>query len=104
MRQAILDGKERFLPDPETLPFLKFMFPAIGARVEKLLSSGLASDLDRHVKPYFLDNWLYRRFGQRGMSLDRFSMRSKQARAKVLARFRSRNTPTLNVRKMWAIF
>lgn len=42
IRQAILDGDERFLPDSETLPFLKFMFPAIGARIEKFLASRLA--------------------------------------------------------------
>ncbi|MFK0278621.1 DUF6035 family protein [Ensifer sp. NPDC090286] len=42
IRQAILNGDERFVPDPETLPFLKFMFPSIGARVEKFLASGLA--------------------------------------------------------------
>ncbi|ARM90974.1 hypothetical protein RHEC894_PB00203 (plasmid) [Rhizobium sp. CIAT894] len=35
IRQAILDGDEGFLPDSETLPFLKFMFPAIGVRIEK---------------------------------------------------------------------
>ncbi|QFI69399.1 hypothetical protein EKH55_4525 [Sinorhizobium alkalisoli] len=42
MRQAIPDGDERFLSDSETLPFLKFMFPAVGARVEKFLTSDLA--------------------------------------------------------------
>ncbi|MGO7015418.1 DUF6035 family protein [Rhizobium leguminosarum] len=46
IRDGIRQGDQRYLPDQDTLPFLTFAFPEVGANVERFLSSRLArSDL-----------------------------------------------------------
>lgn len=42
IRENIRLGDQRYLPDEDTLPFLRFVFPEIGSKIEKFLSSRLA--------------------------------------------------------------
>lgn len=42
LKEAIRSGDQRYLPDQDTLPFLKFMFPEVGEKIERFLASRLA--------------------------------------------------------------
>jgi hypothetical protein len=42
IRKLILDGDQRYLPNDDTLPFLKFVFPEVGSKVEAFLASDYA--------------------------------------------------------------
>jgi hypothetical protein len=42
IRDGIREGDQRYLPDEDTLSFLKFVFPEVGAKIERFLSSQLA--------------------------------------------------------------
>lgn len=42
LKEAIRAGDQRYLPDEDTLPFLKFMFPEVGEKIERFLASRLA--------------------------------------------------------------
>jgi hypothetical protein len=39
IRKLILEGDQRYLPDEDTLSFLKFVFPEVGSKVEAFLAS-----------------------------------------------------------------
>ncbi|NKK39988.1 hypothetical protein GFL72_36335 [Rhizobium leguminosarum bv. viciae] len=39
IRKLILEGDQRYLPDKDTLSFLKFVFPEVGSKVEAFLAS-----------------------------------------------------------------
>jgi hypothetical protein len=42
IRDGIREGDQRYLPNEDTLSFLKFVFPEVGANVERFLYSRLA--------------------------------------------------------------
>jgi len=42
LKEAIRAGDQRYLPDEDTLPFLKFMFPEVGEKIERFLALLLA--------------------------------------------------------------
>ena len=42
IRENIRAGDQRYLPEEDTLPFLTFVFPEIGSKIEKFLSSRLS--------------------------------------------------------------